>query len=282
MPAARGWDRWKHIPSRGWHSIFELNIHSAYYCTREAGKHMIEQRSGAIVNISSGAGMNGVKGGAHYSAAKAALQMFTRVTAAEWGRFGIRANCVAAGAIASERVLEAWKVAGLDPDEMGAAIPLGRTGTPDEIANMIVFFASDAASYITGQTIGVDGGPALGGISARLRMNHGPKLRSTRNLPPCGRPDPRDRGAREVGSDDFGPDDYLSGLKALLQSMDYDPHFSEQGRRISWAQSDRNAQGPRPCDQVDEGEPRLRCASRWSALSSSSACRAPGRRRCTG
>jgi citronellol/citronellal dehydrogenase len=154
----------EHIPSRGWHSIFELNTHSAYYCTREAGKHMIEQRSGSIVNISSGAGMNGVKGGAHYSAAKAALQMFTRVTAAEWGRFGIRANCVAAGAIASERVLEAWKVAGLDPDEMGAAIPLGRTGTPDEIANMIVFFASDAASYITGQTIGVDGGPALGGI----------------------------------------------------------------------------------------------------------------------
>lgn len=152
------------IPSRGWHSIFELNTHSAYYCTREAGKHMIEQRSGAIVNISSGAGMNGVKGGAHYSAAKAALQMFTKVTAAEWGRFGIRANCVAAGAIASERVLEAWKVAGLNPDDMGAAIPLGRTGTPDEIANMIVFFASDAASYVTGQTIGVDGGPALGGI----------------------------------------------------------------------------------------------------------------------
>ena len=152
------------IPSRGWHSIFDLNTHSTYYCTREAGKHMIAQKSGSIVNISSGAGMNGVKGGAHYSAAKAAVQMFTRVTAAEWGRYGIRCNCVAAGAIASERVLAAWEVAGLDPDEMGAAIPLGRTGTPDEIANMIVFFASDAASYITGQNIGVDGGPSLGGI----------------------------------------------------------------------------------------------------------------------
>ncbi len=152
------------IPSRGWHSIFDLNTHSTYYCTREAGKHMIAQKSGAIVNISSGAGMNGVKGGAHYSAAKAAVQMFTRVTAAEWGRYGIRCNCVAAGAIASERVLTAWEVAGLNPDEMGKAIPLGRTGTPDEIANMIVFFASDAASYITGQNIGVDGGPAMGGI----------------------------------------------------------------------------------------------------------------------
>jgi 3-oxoacyl-[acyl-carrier protein] reductase len=152
------------IPTRGWDSIFDLNVRSAYFCTREAGKHMIEQRSGAIVNISSGAGVNGVKGGAHYSAAKSALQMFTRVTAAEWGRYGIRANCVAAGAIASERVLGAWKVAGLEPETMGAAIPLGRTGTPDEMANMIVFFASDAASYITGETISVSGGPALGGI----------------------------------------------------------------------------------------------------------------------
>jgi len=153
------------IPTRGWDSIFELNVRSAYFCTREAGKHMIAQKSGAIVNISSGAGMNGVKGGAHYSAAKSALQMFTRVTAAEWGRYGIRANCVAAGAIASERVLEAWSVAGLQPDQMGAAIPLGRTGTPEEMANMIVFLASDAASYVTGQTIGVDGGPSLGGIA---------------------------------------------------------------------------------------------------------------------
>ena len=155
----------EHIPSRGWHSIFELNTHSTYYCTREAGRHMIAAKSGAIVNISSGAGENGVKGGAHYSAAKAAVQMFTRVTAAEWGRYGVRCNCVAAGAIASERVLHAWTVAGLDPAEMGSTIPLGRTGTPDEMANMIVFLASDAASYITGQTIGVNGGPALGGIT---------------------------------------------------------------------------------------------------------------------
>lgn len=155
------------IPTRGWDAIFELNTRSAYILTCEAGKHMIAQRSGAIVNISSGAGVNGVKGGAHYSAAKAALQMFTRVTAAEWGRHGIRANCVAAGAIASERVTEAWKVAGLDQDEMGAAMPLGRLGTPDDMANMIVFFASDAASFISGETISVCGGPNIGGIELR-------------------------------------------------------------------------------------------------------------------
>ena len=155
------------IPTRGWDSIFDLNTKSTYILTREAGKHMIAQRSGAIINISSGAGVNGVKGGAHYSAAKAAVQMFTKVTAAEWGRYGIRCNCVAAGAIASERVSEAWKVAGLKEEEMGATMPLRRLGRPDDMANMIVFFASDAASYITGETISVSGGPNLGGIDLK-------------------------------------------------------------------------------------------------------------------
>jgi citronellol/citronellal dehydrogenase len=152
------------IPTRGWDAIMDLNMRSVYICTREAGRHMIAQRSGAIVNISSGAGLTGVRGGAHYSAAKAAVQMFTRVTAAEWGKYNVRCNCVAAGAIASPRVLDAWNVAGLDIEAMGATIPLRRIGTPDEMANMIVFLASDAAAYVTGQTIAVNGGPALGGI----------------------------------------------------------------------------------------------------------------------
>ena len=123
------------IPTKGWDSIFDLNVRSAYVATREAGKHMIAQRGGAIVNISSGAGINGVRGGAHYSAAKSALQMFTRVTAAEWGKYGVRVNCVAAGAIASERVADAWKVAGLDAEEMGRSFPLRRLGTPEDMAN---------------------------------------------------------------------------------------------------------------------------------------------------
>ena len=151
-------------PTRGWDSIFELNVRSAYFCTREAGRHMLAQRSGAIVNISSKAGLQGVKGGAHYAAAKAALQMFTQVTAAEWGPSGVRANCVAVGGIASPRVLEAWKVAGIDPDEISRTVPLRRPGTPEEVANAILFLVSDAASYITGQTLAVDGGPSMGGI----------------------------------------------------------------------------------------------------------------------
>jgi citronellol/citronellal dehydrogenase len=152
------------LPTKAWDASFNLNVRSAYFCTREAGRHMIQQKSGSIVNVSSNAGQHGVKGGAHYSSSKAALQMFTTVTAAEWGRHGIRANCVAAGMIASPRAEAAWKVAKLDTTNL-TAIPLRRVGTPEEVANMIVFFASDAASYITGQIIAVNGGPPMSGIA---------------------------------------------------------------------------------------------------------------------
>jgi citronellol/citronellal dehydrogenase len=153
------------ITTKAWDASFELNVRSAYFCTREVGRHMVAQRSGAIVNISSMAGLRGVKGGAHYSASKAALQMFTTVTAAEWGRYGIRVNCLAVGTIASERAVEAWKVAGLDVSANMTSIPLGRVGTPEEVAQAALFFVSDASSYISGQTLAVDGGPNIGGIS---------------------------------------------------------------------------------------------------------------------
>ncbi len=153
------------ITSKRWDGSFALNVTSAYYCTREAGRHFIAQRSGAIVNISSTAGMSGVKGGAHYSSAKAALQMFTRVTAAEWGRYGIRCNCVAPGAIATELARQAWKRANIEMDALTIHVPLRRCGEPEEVANAIVFLASDAASYITGETLAVAGGPNLGGIA---------------------------------------------------------------------------------------------------------------------
>lgn len=153
------------LPTKGWDASYDLNVRSAYFCTREVGRHFLAQGSGAIVNVSSAAGINGVKGGAHYASAKAALQMFTKVTAAEWGPHGVRANCVAVGLVASERAVEAWRVAGVDPQEASTSTPLRRPGAPEEVANAILFFVSDAASYITGQTLAVDGGPPMGGIS---------------------------------------------------------------------------------------------------------------------
>jgi len=152
------------LPTRGWDAAFDLNVRAAYVATREVGPHMRAQGSGAIVNISSAAGVRGVKGGAHYASAKAALQMFTSVTAAEWGAHGVRCNCVAVGLVASERAVAAWEVAGIDPEEAVAANPMRRPGRPEEIANVVLFLASDAASYVNGQTIAADGGPPMAGI----------------------------------------------------------------------------------------------------------------------
>ena len=151
------------VTTRAWERCFALNVDSAYYCTREAGKHFLAQGSGVIVNVSSLAGVHGTRGAAPYSAAKAALQMFTRVAAAEWGPHGIRVNCVAPGMILSEGVTEHLRNSNIDADAGTASFPLRRAGTPEEVAKTILFFASDAASYITGETISVGGGPLLGG-----------------------------------------------------------------------------------------------------------------------
>ncbi|MCL2583668.1 MAG: SDR family oxidoreductase [Streptosporangiales bacterium] len=150
------------LPTKGWEATVGLNMTGPFFCTREAGKHMIEARSGVIVNVSSGAGVNGVRNGAPYSAAKAGLQMFTKVTAAEWGRYGIRANCVAVGAVASERSVAAWEAANLDRSAMGKGTALGRLGEPSDIAYPILFLSTDASSFVTGQTFSADGGTLLG------------------------------------------------------------------------------------------------------------------------
>jgi NAD(P)-dependent dehydrogenase (short-subunit alcohol dehydrogenase family) len=146
-----------------WKGDFERNVDSAFLCTREAGQYFLPQKSGAIVNISSMAGVNGVKGKAAYSAAKAAMQMLTRVSAAEWGPHGIRVNCVAPGLIVTDNGMKAYDAAGMDVNAFCLRYPLQRPGTAEDIARAAVFFAANASSYVTGETMAVTGGPMIGG-----------------------------------------------------------------------------------------------------------------------
>lgn len=147
-----------------WDRDIQLNLSSAQYCAQAALPHLKASGNAAIVNVSSLAGVHGTLGVGAYSAAKAGLQMLTQVMAAEWGPRGIRVNCVAPGMTATEAAREGWEKRGYDPMAACQGFPLRRYGEMREVAQAIVFFASDAASYITGQTISVNGGPALGGI----------------------------------------------------------------------------------------------------------------------
>jgi len=152
-------------PERFRNSI-ELNLTSAYLCSHAALPHLLKSEHASIVSMSSAAGVSGVKGGAAYSAGKAGLQMFTRVIAAEWGPKGIRANAIAVGGVASEGALRSWERFGMDADSMGAEVPLRRVGWPIDIANGALFFVSDMSSWISGQTLSIDGGPrGLGGLT---------------------------------------------------------------------------------------------------------------------
>lgn len=151
------------VTTRAWQRSFDLNVNSAYYATREAGRHFRAQGHGVIVNISSMAGIRGTRSGAPYSASKAALQMFTRVAAAEWGPYGIRINCVAPGMVLGEEAAAHLEASNIDISAATSIFPLRRAGRPEDLANAIVFLASDAASFITGETLAVCGGPVLGG-----------------------------------------------------------------------------------------------------------------------
>jgi 3-oxoacyl-[acyl-carrier protein] reductase len=149
------------VSDTDWREIFAINLDGAFHFTRAVAPGMKRARRGAIVNISSGAGRSySLTGIQAYASAKAGLIGFTRQTARELGRHGIRVNSVAPGFLRSNPATE------LQWEAMGAAgqarlldsIALGRLGAPEEIARAVVFFASDEAAYVTGQTISVDGG----------------------------------------------------------------------------------------------------------------------------
>jgi NAD(P)-dependent dehydrogenase (short-subunit alcohol dehydrogenase family) len=141
-------------------NMVDLNLRSTFVLSHRVASHMIERGSGSIVNVSSGAAAIGLPDVAPYGAAKAGVENLTQSFAAALTPHGVRVNCVRVGAIKSEGFLRAMEKAGRDPDKVGGrAAAMGRAGWPLEIAWPILFFASEAASYVSGQTIYVGGGP---------------------------------------------------------------------------------------------------------------------------
>lgn len=153
------------MPPEVWDKDVQLNLSAAFYCSHAAIPHLKASGHGAIVNISSQAGVSGTPGCGAYSAAKAGLQMFTRVAASEWGGSNVRVNCVAPGMTATELAQKGWAKTGFDAlGSAETAFALKRPGKPEEVAQAVVFLASDAASYITGETLVVSGGPGAKGM----------------------------------------------------------------------------------------------------------------------
>jgi 3-oxoacyl-[acyl-carrier protein] reductase len=142
-----------------WDTVLNIDLKSAFLCTRAVVRHMLRQRSGRIVSIASVVGIIGNASQTNYSAAKAGVIAFTRSVAKEVGSRGITANAVAPGFIETkmtEQLDEKRKQAFLQ------RIPLGITGTPRDVAEAVAFLASEEAKYITGQVLGVDGGMVMG------------------------------------------------------------------------------------------------------------------------
>jgi 3-oxoacyl-[acyl-carrier protein] reductase len=138
-----------------WSEVLRVDVDGAFHCARAALRAMIAQRGGRIVNVVSPAAFFGKPGAANYAAAKGALVAFTKSLAAEAGRYGITVNALCPGYVETDII------AHMKPEERAglvARIPLGRFGSPEDVADAAAFLASDRARYVTGTTLVVDGG----------------------------------------------------------------------------------------------------------------------------
>lgn len=142
-----------------WDLVLSVNLTGAYNFSKAAAEVMLRQRSGKIINMSSVAGASGGRGQANYAASKGGINAFTRALALELAKRNITVNAVAPGVVLTSL---SKNVRTLTKDAIKKMIPLGRYAEPEEIAEVVLFLASPAADYITGQVITVDGGLSIG------------------------------------------------------------------------------------------------------------------------
>ncbi|MFC5722935.1 3-oxoacyl-[acyl-carrier-protein] reductase [Streptomyces gamaensis] len=138
-----------------WREVLETNLSGTYNICRAAVFPMMKQRGGAVVTLSSIAGVNGNATQTNYAASKAGIIGFTLSLAKEVGRYGIRANVVAPGLITTDMTAELPEAV---TKQLVESIPLGRAGTPEEVADLVSFLVSDRAAYLTGQVVEINGG----------------------------------------------------------------------------------------------------------------------------
>jgi len=142
------------VTEEEWDLVVDTNLKGCFLCTQQAARYMKDHGGGAIVNLGSGCNKLAFPSLVAYTASKGGIEMFTKEAAVELGRYNIRVNCIAPGSIESERTRAE------DPDYAGTwskLTPMGRVGIAADIAPVVLFLASKGASFISGQTIGIDG-----------------------------------------------------------------------------------------------------------------------------
>jgi NAD(P)-dependent dehydrogenase (short-subunit alcohol dehydrogenase family) len=148
--------RFEEFPLKDWQTVVDANLTSTFLCCRAVVGMMKNQKSGAIVNISSDIAFSGSENRSAYAAAKAGVLGLTKTLALELATFGVRVNAVAPGRIATPRVRAAYS--DQEWEESNKRIPTGHPGAPEDVAEAVAFLASDAAKHMTGQTVHVNGG----------------------------------------------------------------------------------------------------------------------------
>jgi len=152
---AQTWRPLLDLEESQWDHVIRTNLKGCFLCTQRAGRHMREHAGGSIVNIGSGCNKVPFPSLSNYTASKGGIEMFTKSAALELAQYGIRVNCVAPGAIEIERTIEEAPDYG---KTWAGVTPIGRVGQPLDVARAVAFLASEAAGFITGQTLFVDGG----------------------------------------------------------------------------------------------------------------------------